>query len=305
MTDAALISRAAALRLAAAGIDSAASDAAWLLAEATGVSRGALLALTDLTDAQAARFEELLSRREKREPLQHILGSAGFRYLSIQVGPGVFVPRPETETLVGLALDEVVAQRREGRTELTAVDLCTGSAAIPLALATEAGGLRVLAVEASADAAVWAQRNIDAHQPELAKAGSTLLLHTADIRDVLESALSELRGQVDVVTCNPPYIPDGAIPRDIEVRKFDPAVALYGGADGLDLVRATAQIAAELLRPGGALFIEHGDAQGDAAAELGVPSVLHSDPAYAEVTDHLDLTGRPRVTSARRRQLHS
>lgn len=270
-------------KLRAAGIDSAESDVRWLL-----------VAAGDDTE----KFRRMLERRATREPLQHILGEAWFRHLTLQVGPGVFVPRPETEVLVDLALSELSTIRDRADGELVVVDLCTGSGAIALSVAIEGGPLRAYAVEADPGAAEWAARNLVAHEDELAAAGSTLELHVADVADVLNGVLDELAGNVDVVTCNPPYIPSDAIPRDPEVRDHDPAMALYGGLDGLDVVRTVVDVAAGLLKPRGSLFIEHGDMQGNDAGALGVPAVLNDHGAFVSVVDHKDLTDRPRVTSA-------
>ncbi len=287
-------------RLTAAGIANPDNDVAWLLAAAAGVDRKALPTVTSLDTAQAATFQASLSRREVREPLQHIVGWAGFRQLTIKVGPGVFVPRPETELLVELALRRIVTARMTPNDRLTVVDLCTGSAAVPLALATEATQLDVVAVESEPPAVQWAERNIADHEAQLRTTGSSVELVAADAGGVADGSLAHLRGQVDVLTCNPPYIPDDSIPRDREVREFDPPAALYGGPDGLDVVRRVVEAAAKLLKSGGALLIEHGDTQGDDAGALGVPALLRSSKAFTNIQDQPDLTNRPRVTTAAR-----
>lgn len=283
-----------------AGVGSPRVDAELLLSHVLNVPRSQLLCAPDPTDQEFGTFRTLLKRRVAREPLQHLTGEAYFRYLTLCVGPGVFIPRPETETLVDLALVELAeARARNSAGPLTVVDLCTGSGAIPLAIATESRGTRVLAVEYSHDAFEWAQQNVATHGAAVAVAGSTLELIEGDAQ-VATSLLSHLIGQVDVLTCNPPYIPNGAIPRDPEVRDFDPGLALYGGRDGLDIVRAVVDEAATLLRPGGLLLIEHGDEQGEAGGPLGVPAVVRASSRFGHVVDNPDLGGRPRVTSARR-----
>jgi len=272
------------------------------MAHTLDTSRGQLFADPEVNPAQASEFVALVARRALREPLQHIIGQAWFRHLTLAVGPGVFIPRPETETLVELALDALTRLRSDSPdrpSKAKIVDLCTGSAAIPLAIATEATSVEAYGVELSGDALGWARRNVTTHQHEIDAASSSLTLIEADATAVSD-ALPNLRGAVDVLTCNPPYIPDAAIPRDQEVRDFDPSIALFGGGDGLDVVRAVIDQAAELLVGGGYLLIEHGDEQGVAGGELGVPRLVESSRDFTQVQDHLDLGGRPRVTTARR-----
>lgn len=261
------------------------ADAELLLAHVLGIGRGQVQAKavtgSVLAPEDRHAFVEALERRVAREPLQHITGVAPFRRLELAVGPGVFVPRPETEFVAQLAIDalQAVASPRP-----VAVDLGTGSGAIALALATEVPHAEVVAVENSSRAFTWAKENVRA------VGADNLRLVLADLAD----ALPELDGAVDVVVSNPPYIPDDAIPRDPEVRLHDPAVALYGGPDGFDVVRALSVRALALLRPGGALVIEHGELQG---AELR--ALLASDGWRAPST-HRDLLGRDRVTTATR-----
>jgi release factor glutamine methyltransferase len=266
-----------------AGIPHPEVDAELLIGHALGMSRGQVQAsaVTDamVADDLAARVLELVARRSAREPLQHITGTAAFRSLELAVGPGVFVPRPETEGVAQLAIDALLAVASPSP---VAVDLGTGSGAIAIALATEVPHARVWGVEKSPDAYVWAQRN---------GAGvENLALVLGDLGD----ALHELDGTVDVVVSNPPYIPDAAIPRDPEVRMFDPAEALYGGVDGLDVVRVLARRALGLLRPGGNLVLEHGELQGPAIGAL-----LAAD-GWRAVSTHPDLLGRDRATTALR-----
>jgi len=261
------------------------SDAELLLAHVLGLSRGQVQAKA-VTGAGAGSDERLayleaIERRAAREPLQHITGVAAFRSLELSVGPGVFVPRPETEFVAQLAIDALQAVASP---QPLAIDLGTGSGAIALALATEVPHARVTAVENSPRAFIWAKENAR-------RVGAdNLRLVFADLGD----AVPELDGTVDVVVSNPPYIPDDAIPRDPEVRLHDPAAALYGGPDGLDVVRALSRRALALLRPGGALVIEHGELQG---AELR--ALLVADGWRATAT-HRDLLGRDRATTALR-----
>jgi release factor glutamine methyltransferase len=232
-----------------------------------------------LTAPVAAAIADLVQRREKREPLQHITGRAPFRGLELNVGPGVFVPRPETEGVAQIAID---ALRSMADPEPIGVDLGTGSGAIALALATEVPHARVYACENSAEAFPWTSRNF----AEVAAPNATLVF--ADLAE----AFGELDGTVSVVVSNPPYIPADAIPRDPEVRLFDPAQALFGGEDGLDVVRLVSQTGLRLLHAGGALIIEHGELQG---AEIR--ALLDSDGWRATAT-HRDLTTRDRTTTA-------
>ncbi len=271
--------------LEAAHVPTPEADAELLLGHVLGLSRGEVQAKTitgaavDAADRDA--FLAVVDRRAAREPLQHITGVAWFRSLELAVGPGVFVPRPETEFVAQLAIDALQAVASP---EPVAVDLCTGSGAIALALATEVPHARVAAVELSPEAFIWATQNIRSVGAE-----NVRLVH-ADMAE----ALHDLDGAVDVVVSNPPYVPDDAIPRDPEVRLHDPGMALYGGPDGLDLVRVLSRRAAELLRPGGALVIEHGELQG---AEIR--AILAADGWRAPAT-HRDLLGRDRATTATR-----
>lgn len=312
-----LLQRAAA-RLAVAGVPDPEVDAELLLSHVTGRPRLMLRLADSSVDAvQAARFEECLDLRARRVPLQHITGRAAFRYLELRVGPGVFIPRPETEVLVDAALDFL---RHSGRPSpdgglardvlpaALVVDLCSGSASLALSLALEAPGSRVLAVELSEEALQWAGWNIADHAERLRAARSSLHLIAADATAVAEPGgrLDHVLGIVDLVITNPPYIPVGAVPRDPEVRDHDPDVALYGGPDGMDVIRRLARQAALLLRAGGLLLVEHADTQGEAAADSGVPGLLRSmragggHAAWCHVADHVDLAGRPRFTSAQR-----
>ncbi len=271
--------------LARAGVPDPRVDAELLIGHVLGVGRGRIqaLALTGsvMAASEAVEVAELVERRAARVPLQHITGRAAFRRLDLAVGPGVFVPRPETEGVAGLAIDALLASAEP---EPRAVDLGTGSGAIALSLAVEVPHARVWGVENSPEAFIWATQN----QRESGADNATIVF--VDLAD----ALPDLDGTVSVVVSNPPYIPLGAIPRDPEVRLHDPHAALYGGEDGLDVVRHVSATARRLLRSGGALFIEHGELQGEEIRDL-----LTADGWRATAT-HPDLTGRPRTTSALR-----
>lgn len=279
MTDARSLLAVATARLAGAGVASPGYDAAELLAYVCGVSR-TRLTLVDVDEAQQAAYEELVARRVRREPLQHLTGTAAFRYRDLAVGPGVFVPRPETEVLVGWMLDRLAGLRAP-----LVVDLCSGSGAIAGAVATERPDSVVHAVELSADACVWARRNL---------AGTGATLHEADV----DGCLPELDGRVDAVIANPPYIPLTAWESvTAEVRDHDPALALWSGDDGLDAIKVVAATAGRLLKPGGWFGCEHADVQGESA-----PAVFAATGHFAEVRDQLDLAGRHRFTTGRRIQ---
>ena len=284
--------REAALVLEAAGVASPEHDAAELLAHVTGVPRSRLPLLDAVAPEQAARFDELVHRRAAREPLQHLTGTAYFRHVGLAVGPGVFVPRPETELLAGWALDRVAerAHRPSGAgtqdRRPVVVDLCTGSGAIALSLADELPGrgvdAEVHAVELGEDAHAWATRNL---------AGTGVDLRLGD----MDGSFPDLDGRVDVVVCNPPYIPltefEGVV---AEARDHDPALALWSGDDGLDAMRVLERTAARLLAPGGWVGAEHADVQGESAV-----AVFAATGRWTEVRDHHDLAGRPRFVTAR------
>ena len=277
-----------------AGINSAQADAELLLAHVLGVSRGELKQRVILggiiTDDDAASFLELIKQRANRKPLQHITGKAPFRYLELNVGPGVFIPRPETEVVAGAAIEWIRNQHRatDNIEPLIAVDLCAGSAAIALAVATECPGAQVYAVELNDEAHQWAARNIGQHSEVASRPPVNLIKGDA------RTALSELNGQVSVVVSNPPYVAPDEVPRDVEVHAHDPAMALYGqGADGLEIPRGIVAAAARLLRPGGLFAMEHGDAQ--AAAVIAIITAIG---AFTDATSHQDLTGRDRFVTA-------
>ena len=270
-------------RLSSAGIADARVDAELLAAHVLGVPRGAVEAAAvrgdHLAAPDAARLDALVARRATREPLQHLTGTAPFRHLELRVGPGVFVPRPETEMVAQLAIDALSAAATAAP---IAVDLGTGSGAIALALATEVPHARVFAAENSVDAFVWTKENF-----------ALVAADNAELAFIdLERAFPELDGRVSVVASNPPYVPDAAIPRDPEVRFFDPPAALYGGADGLEVVRVVSRVGLRLAHPGGTIVIEHGEWQGAAVRDL-----LAAD-GWRAASTHPDLTMRDRATTA-------
>ncbi|MFC5380548.1 HemK family protein methyltransferase [Aquipuribacter nitratireducens] len=276
-----------------AGVATPRADAELLAAHAAGTDRGGLQRLVVLRagwpDGAGERFAALVDERADRVPLQHLTGTAGFRGLELAVGPGVFVPRPETEVLAQVGLEALPGDGT------LAVDLCTGSAAVALALALE-GGARVGAVEHETAAHAWAQRNVAA-----LGAGRVRLVHGDATRpDLVAAALPEHAGACAVVTANPPYVPDDAVPRDPEVAEHDPPAALYGGPDGMRVLAGCVRTAAVLLLPDGLLALEHGE---DQAAD--VAAVLRREApeggSWDDVRHHVDLTGRTRVTTARLR----
>lgn len=274
---------AAARQLADAGVSDPLVDAELLAGHVLGLRRGEVQAVIirgdAVEEADADSLRALVTRRAGREPLQHITGTAPFRHLELAVGPGVFVPRPETETVVQYAIDALLGSALPAP---IGIDLGTGSGAIALAMATEVPHARVFATELSPDAYPWAVRNT---------AGvDNLTLVNED----LAYAFPELDGTASVVISNPPYVPDAAVPRDPEVRLFDPSMALYGGEDGLDVVRVLSVRALELLHAGGLLVIEHGELQGEE-----IRSILTRDGWRAAAT-HRDLTLRDRATTALR-----
>lgn len=281
---------AAVAALTAAGVPSPRADALTLAGHVLGADRSEverrLILGGDLDEAAAERLHRLLEERADRVPLQHLTGTAPFRRLELQVGPGVFVPRPETEGVVDLVLAALAGQERP-----VVVDLCTGSGALALAVADEAPGAEVIAVEVSDFAVAWAARNIETTGLPVRLVAADATADPAAIPD-----LADLVGIVDVVVSNPPYIPRGMAPLEPEVAEHDPDIALYGGSeDGLAIPLAVAATAARLLRPGGLLAMEHADSQGES-----LPRALAATGAWHEVEDHADLTGRARTTTARR-----
>jgi release factor glutamine methyltransferase len=270
--------------LAAAGVASPRVDAEILAAHVVGVERSRLM-LHPLVDPPVVEaLRKLVERRAAREPLQHLLGTAVLGPVEVAVGPGVFIPRPETELLLEWGVREIA-----GISSPLVVDLCTGTGALALAVAAARPDARVHAVEVDPSALTWAQRNISEH---VGRGGTPVTLHSADVR--APDLLVELEAHVDLVLCNPPYVPDGT-PLPPEVTEWDPPLAVFGGPDGLDVIRTVVNAAAGLLRYGGALAIEHDDTHGDA-----VPALLRRRRVLTDVEEHRDLAGRPRFATARR-----
>ncbi|MEU8814287.1 peptide chain release factor N(5)-glutamine methyltransferase [Actinoplanes sp. NPDC048796] len=263
--------------LSTAGVESPRVDAELLAAHVLEIPRGRLLLVDGIRDDERRRFRALVAERARRVPLQHLLGTAAFRHVELSVGDGVFVPRPETELLAGWGIEHTAPGA-------TVVDLCSGTGAIAISVADESRAARVVAVERSPVALGYLRRNAAAFPAVEVVAG--------DVTD--PSLLHELCGAVDVLLCNPPYVPEGT-PVPPEVADHDPAEAVFGGADGLTVIRPVIERAAELLKPGGVVGIEHDDVHGSA-----VPGLLRADGRFTEVTAHADLTGRPRYATARR-----
>nr|WP_321575390.1 peptide chain release factor N(5)-glutamine methyltransferase [Oerskovia douganii] len=301
--------REAAARLGRAGIDTPRVDAELLLAHAAGVPRERVVSaavlgrpvgtlLPDPVDGDPAPrtsadvlgdLARLLDARAARVPLQHLTGTAPFRHLDLVVGPGVFVPRPETEQVAQVAVDEALAVAARSSRAPVVVDLCTGSGAIALAVATEVPGALVHAVELDRAAHAWAERNV-ARVREAS--GAVVQLVRGDAR----TALTALDGSCDVVVSNPPYVPPDAVPHDPEVALHDPQVALYGlGEDGLEVPRGVTRAAARLLTDGGLYVMEHAEVQAAAVREM-----VAAVGGFEDIRTAHDLTGRPRMVVARR-----
>lgn len=290
--------RQVAARLAAAGIDSAGADAAELVAQLLGVDPGRLLLIDSVTADQRARVEAAVARREQRVPLQHITSRAHFAGLELEVGPGVFIPRPETELLVEWALARIADLRAAGATEIGVVDLCSGSGALALAIAWHArrigagqrapGRIRVTAVELSAAAGEYLQRNIDA-----LALGEHVRLVCADVTDI--DAVRPLLVDADIVVSNPPYVPARSeVSPEVA---HDPPEAVFSGESGMDLIDRLAPILADVLAPGVPVAIEHDD-----TTAARVCARLESTGRMDQVQSHRDLAQRPRFVSAVRRR---
>ena len=264
--------------LSAADVPSPVVDARELIAFVVKIPRNQLALVTWITAEQQAEIRIMAGQRAQRVPLQHLTGSAPFRYLDLAVGPGVFIPRPETEPLVGWGLDAIA-----GLAAPLVVDLCAGSGAIALSVAREHPGAVVVAVEQSAGALPWLRRNATATSVKIIEGDA-----------VSAATLRDLDGQVDAVLSNPPYVPSAStVPP--EVSDHDPAAAVFAGADGLDVIRGLVVRAAALLKPGGVVAVEHDDSH-----RVAVPDLLRRTGAFGDVADHDDLTGRPRFATARR-----
>ena len=265
-----------------AGVPSAEADAYWLICHAAGISKTEIMTRMSfdlgLSEQAHETFLKLLERRVKREPLQHIIGTAGFLDFEVKVGPGVFIPRPETESLVVLAL-ELVRDLENPRV----LEVGSGSGVIPIAISRARPDAEIVAIEASTDAMPYLRQNFSELAPRI-------LLREG----VFPDAAFDLVGKVDLLVSNPPYIPQSAIPLEPEVYLHDPELALYSGEDGLDVIRDLVTIGFDLIVPGGSIAIEHADSQSDAIVELLLAQ------GYNEVVAHKDLTGRFRLVSARK-----
>jgi release factor glutamine methyltransferase len=265
---------AAAVALAEAGVGSPRTDAELLAAHAAGTDRGRL-ALAEANPQFFDRYDDLVAQRAKRVPLQHLTGTAAFGPVTVHVGPGVFIPRPETESM----LEWAVAQRLSQRPVI--VDLCTGSGALALALSKQWPDARVIAIDDSEDALGYARRNL---------AGARVELLRADVTQ--QALLPELDGGVDLIVANPPYIPDGAT-LEPEVAEHDPPHALFGGPDGMTVINATVELAARWLRDGGRCAVEHDDTTSARTVEAFTQASL-----FVDITARNDLAGRPRFVTA-------
>ncbi|PSL06702.1 release factor glutamine methyltransferase [Haloactinopolyspora alba] len=277
--------RDAAARLTESDVPSARHDAEVLAAHVLGIERGELHTCPEPDGTFGAAYEALITRRAAREPLQHLTGSAAFRHITVQVGPGVFVPRPETELTAGAAVEEARAVVAAGRVPVV-VDLYAGTGAIAISVSTEVRPCVVHAVESEDDAVEWLRRNA---------AGASVVVHRDDVGSITERSMSMLLGRVDVVVANPPYVPSGARIRDPEVVDHDPGAALWSGPDGLDAMRTLERVAGHLLTGAGLVVAEHADVQGTSA-----PDVFRATGSWTDVVDHPDLNGRPRYLTARR-----
>jgi release factor glutamine methyltransferase len=270
--------------LSAAGVASPRTDAELLAAHLLGVERTKLMMVPLVDPPVVEALRDLVRRRAVHVPLQHLTGNATIGNVTLSVGPGVFVPRPETELLLAWGLATL-----EGVDNPTVVDLCTGCGALALAVANARPDATVVAVENDPTALSWARHNAD----QQAHAGDTpIRLYAGDVTD--PTMLMELEGLVDLVLCNPPYVPEGT-PVPPEVRNHDPHHAVFGGRDGLDVVRHAITCTARLLRPGGGMALEHDDTHGGS-----VPALLSARQVLKSVEDHTDLAGRPRFATARR-----
>ena len=271
-----------------AGVSSPQVDAQLLLAHTIGVERSQLLTVDSLTSQQKLDFDALIARRANREPLQHLTGVAHFRLISLAVGPGVFVPRPETELLVEAA----IAHLKNTPQPRLVADLCAGSGAIALSLALEVPGTTVHAVELSDDAVKWLTRNVVEHAAQLETAGSQVIIHHGNAGD--RDLLSEFAGKFAAIVSNPPYIPNAMIPRDPEARDYDPAIALFSGDDGLAAARDIILVAGEALAAGGFFGMEHADVQGESLPNL----LKEMTGIWSQVKDNQDYNKLPRFTTA-------
>lgn len=278
-----MLLREATHRLAESGGQSPAAEARTLLAHVLGCEPAGLLLEPEIGPETAARFAALVDRRAAGIPMQHLTGEAWFRTVRVAVGPGVFIPRPETEVMTGWAIERLTELRAAG-TAPAVVELCAGSGAISRAIAAEVPGCVQYAVELSAEAYPYLVRNL---------AGTGVTALEGDMADTLP----ELDGEVDLVICNPPYVPLAAYEGVTEeVRRHEPPLALFSGPDGLEAMRVVAVTAARLVRPGGLVCAEHAEVQKHSA-----PAVFVEHGGWDRVRDRRDLAARPRFVTAVRR----
>lgn len=268
-------------KLTSAGVNSPTVDAELLCCFVLGLKRSELTMQSFnqqvFPENKLADYLLVVSRRENREPLQHITRIASFRHLELHVGPGVFIPRPETEQLVELALSKIKSLKAP-----VVVDFCSGTGAIAISLSTELQTAKVFSVEISEQAFVFLEQNYQKYDLDLS---------TAKNQDLCV-AFDELAGQVDLVISNPPYIPDTAVPIELEVQLHEPSLALYGGEDGLEVIRRITSRALYLLKPAGILLLEHADSQAHAISELLL------EQGWLDVVSSQDLAGKDRMISA-------
>ncbi len=263
--------------LAEAGIDSARCDAEQLAAHLAGTDRGRLTLIESPGDEFFARYRDIIAERSQRVPLQHLIGTVAFGPVLLHVGPGVFIPRPETEAILAWATAQHLAARP------VIVDVCTGSGALAVALAQQRPAARIIGIDDSLTALEYARRNTEGSTVELVHADATA-----------PDLLSELDGQVDLVVANPPYVPDGTV-LEPEVTQHDPRHAVFGGPDGMTLITAVVGHAGRWLRPGGLFAVEHDDTTSAKTVELVAGTGL-----FDAIEARKDLAGRPRFVTARR-----
>ncbi|BBX72619.1 peptide chain release factor N(5)-glutamine methyltransferase [Mycobacterium shinjukuense] len=269
----------AAARLARAGIDSARCDAEHLAAHLAGTDRGRLPLLQTLGEEFFEQYDDAVTARSRRVPLQHLTGTASFGPVLLRVGPGVFIPRPETEAMLAWATAQPLPARP------VIVDVCTGSGALAVALARHWPSARIVGIDDSEVALGYARGNVEGTAVELVRADVTT-----------EGLLPELVGRVDLLVANPPYIPDGTV-LEPEVAQHDPHHALFGGPDGMALIAVVVGLAGRWLRPGGVFAVEHDDTTSALTVEL-----IDNTGFFDEIVARQDLAGRPRFVTARRRK---
>ena len=267
----------AAAQLAEAGIDSARYDAEELAAHLVGTERGRLTLLEPPGPEFFGRYRDIVAARSRRVPLQHLTGTAAFGPVVLHVGPGVFIPRPETEAMLAWATAQQLAPRS------VIVDLCTGSGALAVALAQHRPAARVIGVDDSEAALEFARRNAE---------GTAVELVHADVTE--PDLLPELDRRVDLVVANPPYVPDD-IALEPEVAQHDPPHAVFGGVDGMAVIAAVVRLAGRWLRPGGLFAVEHDDTTSSQTVEL-----VKSTGLFEHIEARQDLAGRPRFVTARK-----